>query len=41
MPRDDDDEIVRRIKVYPPTFDGVHDLKIFSDWLADMYYYLD
>jgi len=41
MPRDDDDEIVRRIKVDPPTFYGVHDLKVFSYWLADMddYYF--
>ena len=31
MPRDDDDDIARRIKVYPPTFDGVHDSKAFSD----------
>jgi len=33
MPRDDDDEIVRRIKVDPPTFDGVHEPNIFSDRL--------
>ena len=50
MPRDDDDEIVRmikvdpptfvrRIKVDPPTFDGVHDPKVFSDWLTNMDYY--
>ena len=33
--RDDDDEIVRRIKINPPTFDYVHD----SDWLADYFDY--
>jgi len=27
MPRDDDDEIVRKIKIDPPTFDSVHDPK--------------
>jgi len=31
MLRDDDDEIVRRMKVDPFTFDGVHDPKVFSD----------
>jgi len=39
--RDDDDEIVCRIKIEPPTFDGVYDPKVFSDWLADMNYYFD
>jgi len=37
----DDDEIVRRIKVNPPIFEGVHDPKVLSDWLADMDYYFD
>ena len=31
MPGDGNDEIARRIKVDPPTFDGVHDPKVFSD----------
>ena len=41
MPRNDDDEIVRRIKVDSPTFDGAHDPMIFSDWLADIDYYFN
>jgi len=41
MPRDDNDEIVCRIKVDPSTFDDVHNPKVFSDWLADMDYYFD
>jgi len=41
MPRDDDDEIVCRIKEDLPTFDDVHDPKVFSDWLVDMDYYFD
>ena len=28
-PRDDDDEVVCRIKIDPLTFDGIHDYKIF------------
>ena len=39
--RDDDDEIIHRIKINPPTFDSVHDPKVFSIWLADMDYYFD
>jgi len=41
MPRDDDDEIVCRIKLDSPTFDGVHNPKVFCDWLADLGYYFD
>jgi len=40
-PRDDDNEFVHRIKVDPPPFDGVHDPKDFSNWLADIDYYFD
>jgi len=41
MPRDDDNDIVYRIKVDPLTFDSVHNPKVFSDWLANMNYYFD
>ena len=39
--RNDQDDIIRRIKIYPPTFDGILDLKICSDWMADLNYYFD
>jgi len=37
----DDDDITHRIKVEAPTFNGVHDSRVFSDWLANMDYYFD
>jgi len=39
--QDDDDEIVRKIKIDPLTFDGVYYLMVFSDWLTDMDYYFN
>ena len=39
--RDDDDDITHRVKVEAPTFFGVHDPRIFSDWLVEMDYYFD
>ena len=33
--------ILFEIKVDPPTFDGVHNPKVFSAWLADMNDYFD
>ena len=30
-PRTNEDDIIRRIKIDPPTFDGILDPKIFSD----------
>ena len=35
------DDITHRIKVEASTFNDVHDLRVFSDWLADMHYYFD
>jgi len=29
--RINEDDIIRRMKIDPPTFDGILDLKIFSD----------
>lgn len=40
-PRSNDNDIRCRIKVEAPTFDGVHDLKVFSNWLVDIDYYFD
>jgi len=39
--RINEDDIIRKIKIDPPTFDGILDPKIFSDWMADLNYYFD
>ena len=39
--RDGEDDIIRRIKIDPLTFNGILDPKIFSDWIADLDYYFD
>jgi len=39
--RDDEDDIIRRIKIDPFTFDGIFDSNIFSDWMAGLDYYFD
>ena len=41
MRRYGEDDIIRRIKIYPPTFNDILDPKIFSDWIADSDYYFD
>jgi len=38
---DGEDDIIRKIKIDPLTFDGILDPKIFSDWVADLDYYFD
>ena len=37
--RDGKDDIIRRIKIDPPTFDGILNPKIFSDWMANLNYF--
>ena len=39
--RDGENEIIRRIKIDPPTINGILDPKIFSDWISDLDYYFD
>ena len=39
--RDGEDDIICRIKIDPPTFDCIFDLKIFSDWMTNLNYYFD
>ena len=39
--RDGEDDVIRRIKIDPPTFKGILDSKIFNDWKADLDYYFD
>ena len=39
--RDGEVDIIYRIKIDPPTFDGILDPKIFRDWVADLNYYFD
>ena len=34
--KDGEDNIIRRIKINPPTFNGILNLKIFSDWITDL-----
>jgi len=41
MRRYGEDDIIRRIKIYPPTFNDILDPKIFIDWIADSDYYFD
>ena len=38
--RINEDDIIRKIKINPPTFDGILDPKFFSDWMTDLDYYL-
>ena len=40
-PRINEDNIIRRIKVDLPIFDGILNPKIFSDLIADLDYYFD
>jgi len=40
-PRINENDIIRRIKIDPLTFDGILDTKIFSDWMSDLDYYFD
>ena len=39
--RDGEDDIICRIKIDPLTFNDILNLKIFSDWIADLDYYFD
>ena len=39
--RINEDDIFCRIKIDPPTFDGILDPKFFSDWMTDLDYYFD
>ena len=39
--RINEDDIIRRIKIDPLTFDWIFDPKIFSDWMASLDYYFD
>jgi len=39
--RDGEDNIIHKIKINPPTFDGINDPKIFSNWMTDLDYYFD
>lgn len=38
---DGDGERTRKVKIEAPTFDGVHNLLVFSDCVADMNYYFN
>jgi len=37
----EENDIICKIEIDPPTFDGILDLKIFSDWVANMDYYFN
>ena len=39
--RDGEDDIICKIKIDPPTFNGILDPNIFSDWIANLDYYFD
>ena len=39
--KDGEHDIIRRIKVDLLTFDCIFDLKIFSDWMANLNFYFD
>ena len=39
--RDGENDIIRRIKIDPPTFNCIFNSKIFSDSIADLDYYFD
>jgi len=39
--RINEDDIIRKIKIDPPTFNGILNPKIFSNWMADLDYYFD
>jgi len=41
MLRNNKDDIIRRIKIDPPTFEGIHDPKVFIDWMAVLDCYFD
>ena len=36
-----EDDIILKIKIDSFTFDGIFDLKLFSDWIADLDYFFD
>ena len=39
--KDEKDDIIRKIKINPPTFNGILNPKIFSDWIANLDFYFD
>ena len=39
--RINEDDIISKIKIDPPTFNGILNPKIFSNWMADLDYYFD
>ena len=39
--RRDREDIIRRIKIDPPPFNGILDPKFFSDWMEYLDYYID
>ena len=39
--RDGENDIIHRVKIDQLTFNRILDLKIFSDWTADLDYYFD
>ena len=39
--KNEEDDIICRIKINPLTFDGTLDSKIFSDWMTNFDYYFD
>ena len=40
-PRNNEDDIIRRIKIDLLTFGGILDTKFFSDWMTDLDQYYD
>jgi len=40
-PKISKDDIIFRIKIDSPTFGGIFDPKIFSDWMVDLDYYFN
>jgi len=40
-PRNNEYSIIHKIKIDPPTFNGILDPKLFSDWVAYVDYYFD
>ena len=41
MPWTNEADLIHRIKIDPPTFEGIFDPKVFNDWMTDLTYYFD
>lgn len=39
--RDPDEDVMKRVKVDTPSFDGRRDPKVFLDWISDMNFYFE